>query len=240
MFSTYKLGLTPHNPVRVARVPTLRDVLDPVFAQTPRDWAQGLLWDDDVLGNDVAADCGPAALVNWLKLMGLVVGSPLPLTTADAFALYTALTGWDGVPGSPSDTGVELLSLMQYAVTTGVAGTTLDGYLAVPLLDQVHLATAVDLVGPLVVGLSLPVQCQSTDYWDYQPGMVRRSWGGHAVLLFSVSPGVYVIKTWGRTVRVTDAFLEAFGDDAYLPLHRALRAPLGIDWERLRAILAEV
>lgn len=241
MFSQHKLGLKPvrHDP-RTCRLDDFIDpeAIDDLLSETPADWALGRVWDSDILGNDFVGCCGPTAAGNWDKMVSEVAGQPSPVNTSRVLKSYKEISGWDGT--EETDVGVVLLNMMNHWRKRGICDRTIDAFVSVGFTSQRSVCTAVSLGGPTVCGFSLPVECKNTDRWDVQPGMVRRSWGGHAVLLHAVSPMLYIIKTWGRVVYVTPAFVEAFCDEMYLPLSRDLRVVPGLDWDRLMQVVQRI
>lgn len=230
MFSHLKLGLRDHDPVRLAHTPTLADVSGQLFAETPRDWQLGRAWDDDVLYNDWLGCCGPSAVVNFFKMVCAALGIPCPIGPEMVLELYRS-QGWDGTDAT--DNGVVLASLMSYLVQSGL----LDAFVRVPF-ERSHFATAHDAGGPIIIGLTLTESCKSTNRWDAKAAADSKIWGNHAVLAFSVSPGLYRVKSWGQIVDVEPEYLDARGNEAYLPLVREMHPNLAIDWERLREIAA--
>lgn len=240
MWSRFKLGLRPPNPARYARVKAFHPSLlpiDPLESTTPRDWAKGCPWDDDVLDNDVLGDCGPAAAVNWLKLMALVCGRDrLLFTVDDALEAYRRL-GYDGTPAT--DNGVVLLDLMELWQSEGIGGFKLDCFFRIDHLDPVHLATAVAVGGPLIVGATLSETCLTTDTWGDACAQDTRIAGGHAILYMSDSPGGGNAKSWGCAVFNTASFRIRRWDEAYLPVCRDL-CPPGVDVERLITLAGQL
>jgi len=222
MRSLPKLGLRAHDPVRVGKVAKFSANLlpvDPLMSRTPVDWSLGRVWDGDILDNDVLGNCGPAAVVHWLRLMALTCGrTDLHFTNQDVLDLYTAM-GYDGTP--ESDNGVVLLDLMEYMQRVGVRGFTFDCFFRVGFGDPEHLATAV-YVAPLIIGATLTTACQSTDTWDSTAALDTHEWGGHAYLYHSDSPGGGNGASWGAPVFTTPAFRARRWDEAYLPICRAL------------------
>lgn len=244
MFSQARLGLAP--PKIDPRTCKLEDYIDPsavddLLSETPSDWALGRMWDPDDLGNLSVGCCGPAAAGNWQKMVGTVAGDfdeVDKVTTQSVLGSYGDISGWDGT--EDTDLGVVLLNMMNYWRRKGICNSVIDAFVSVSFNNQQSLCTAVGLGGPVVCGFSLPVECKVTDFWDAKPGMVRRSWGGHAVLLFAVSPRLYVIKTWGKVVHVTPEFVANFCDEMYLPLKKSLRVVPGLDWDRLMQVVQRI
>lgn len=233
MFSNLKLGLRHHDPVRLARTPLLADVAPvDLFAETPRDWQLGQAWDSDPRHNDWLGCCGPAAVVNWLVLMYKVRGIALPFDPdALVLELYKAM-GWDGTEAT--DNGVVLAVLLDHCVRIGL----FDGYVRVPVSNRAHMATAMDLGGPLIVGTTLTESCQTAKRWDATTAADKRVWGRHAVLMHAVSPGLDRWMSWGECIDVTPDYEVMRTEEAYLPLSQALHPNLAIDWNRLRQLSA--
>jgi len=232
MFSHLKLGLRPHDPERVGRVVKLTPAnapVDPLVSRTPKDWALGRAWDDDVLGNDVLGDCGPAAVVNWLKMMAAACGRDrLVFTVDDAREAYRAL-GWDGTDAT--DTGVVLLDLMEHWTRHPIGGFQIDCFFVVGFGDAEHLATAVQ-IAPLIVGAELTTDCQNSETWGAPEADGAQVWGGHAYLYHSDSPGGGSGKSWGEPIYTTPPFRAQRWREAYLPVCQEMMAP-GTDVLRL-------
>jgi len=239
MFSHFKTGLRPHDPVRVAAVKALAPVhaQDLLVDRVPKDWAQGLPWDDDDLGNADLGICGPAGAINYLKLVALACGrDKLVFTREDAEALYRAL-GWAGT--AATDNGVVLLDLMEYWVRNPVAGFQLDCFFRIGYQDPTHLATALQF-GPLLIGAELTETCMATDTWDAKAADDPLIRGGHCFLLLSDSPGGGNGKSWGYPVWNTPGFRTKKWREAYLPVCQALTGMPDKDLLRLLAIAKEL
>ncbi len=234
MFRRFKLGLQAHDSVRLSRVKALP--VDPLLTQVPRDWAQGRTWDGNVLDNDVLSNCGPAAVINWLKMMAVACGrDDLVFTNQDCLDLYTAM-GYDGTPAT--DSGVVLLDLMNYMQNVGIKGLRFDCFFRVGFADATHLATATYLA-PLIVGASLPVACQNADTWGELVASDARVWGGHAYLYHANSPGGGNGKSWGAPVFTTPEFQVRRWNECYLPVCLELN-PSGVDVARLLTLAGEL
>jgi len=231
MFSDKKLGLRQCDAARVVRVARWRMFKDQLpFSYAPMDWALGKDWNPDELGNDQLGDCGPAAAVNWLNFMADACGFEKRFTKDDALDLYRRL-GYDGTPAT--DNGVVLLDMLREWYLNGVGGVKLDGFFAVGWMAEEHLSTAVSLCGPLIVGATLTISCQSTDTWTDEQGLDTREWGGHAFVYHAHSPGLGTSKTWGTAVYQTAGFRGKRWNECYLPICRALLPPTGLDFDRL-------
>jgi len=225
MFAAKRLGLKPHDPERVARHVKLTPAnapVDPLVSATPVDWAVGREWDGDELLNDQLGDCGPAAWVNWLKMMGVLA------TVDDAMAIYEAM-GYKGT--TATDNGVVLMDMLQWLTSNRVAGVTMDCFFVVGFADPLHLATACQ-IAPLIVGANLSTECQSTDWWGDAAAHSTSDWGPHAYLYHANSPGGGNGKSWGEAVFTTPDFQVARWTECYLPVCQELM-PVGTDVLRL-------
>lgn len=238
MFFDCRLGLKAHDPDRIARHVRLSpgDV-DPLITRCPKDWALGLPWDGDDLRNKKIGLCGPAAAVNWIKLMALACGrTDIRPTAEDAERFYRDVMGWDGTEAN--DEGVVLLDMMFQWMLNPLAGIKLDGFYVVGHADDEHVATGVT-VAPLIVGASLTRACQKTDQWDAGAAdPSNRIWGDHAFLYFSDSPGGGNGKSWGRVVWNDQTFRCRRWNEAYLPVCRELMPHIDID--RLLAVARQL
>jgi hypothetical protein len=230
MFRDCQLGLKPHDPARVARVKAFPPMpqADPRIAETPKDWAQGRMWDPDDLGNRDHQNCVPAACINVLKLIADVSETPRTFTAEDALNAYRR-AGWDGTPAT--DGGVVMLDFMQSWTKEPIGGVKLDGLFAINFKNYAHLATALYFGGPLVAGFTLTESCQNGDQWNDAAAADERVLGGHAVMLFSASPGMIRVKTWGLVADVSPGFMARRCNEVYLPLCRTLHVPSKIDWD---------
>lgn len=234
MFAGMRLGLKPCNPDRVRSV-RLAPTRDPLMSRVPHDWQLGRPWDADILGNDVRGNCGPVAVLNWVKLMAAVVGMPMSLTTDDANRLYQDC-GWDGT--EEGDDGVILLNLLELWMRRPVGGIRPRCFFRVAFGDAEHLATALN-IAPLIVGASLTVACQSTDTWDARVAQDPAEWGGHAYLYHSDSPGGGSGKSWGAPVFNTPEFRVRKWREAYLPICDEF-VPPGVDVSRLVTLAGQL
>lgn len=231
MFADCRLGLKPPKKDKLAKLcRTTAAELDPLVSRCPKDWAFGKPWDSDDLGNRDIGLCGPAAAVNWLKLMALAAGrTDLKFTADDAERFYRDVMGWDGTEAN--DDGVVLLDMMWEWTQHPIGGIKLDGFRIIGHGEAASLATAVTCA-PLVAGATLTKACQGTDTWDAEAADSKHAvWGGHAYLYHSDSPGGGNGKSWGQPVFTTPDFRVAQWNEAYLPICFELMPH--IDAERL-------
>jgi hypothetical protein len=185
------------------------------------DWAFGRTWDGDDLGNTVKSNCGPAAFINWMKMMAAKTRADLSFDESDADALYRRM-GYDGTP--ETDNGVVLMDLLDECTRAPVAGVTIDCFFVIGFADPVHLATACQ-IAPLIVGAELPMSCQNTDMWNGKIAEDTTIWGPHAYLVHSFSPGGCNGKSWGQPVFNTPEFQIKRWRECFLPISQELMVP---------------
>lgn len=227
MFFDCRLGLKEHNPDSYGKLYRLTpEDADPLITRCPKDWALGKAWDSDDLRNRKIGLCGPAAAVNWIKLMAAACGrDDIRPTADDAESFYRGPMGWDGTEAN--DDGVLLMDMMFEWMMHPIAGIRLDGFYVVGHADAEHLATGVT-IAPLIVGASLTKACQRTDTWDGKAAD-DRLWGNHAFVYFSDSPGGGQCKSWGAPVWNTPDFRLRRWNEVYLPVCRELMPHIDID-----------
>jgi len=241
MFSNLKLGLKPHNPEHVERVAALApksqlEVADLLIASVPVDWALGRYWDPDPLDNDKIGICGPAAVVNWLKMMTAAKGRDSRAYTVEAAREAYHALGWDGT--DKTDNGVVLLDLLTYWQQVGIGGVKLDAVFRVGFADAEHLATAT-VIAPLLVGATLTQACQTSTFWDKSIAADPTIWGGHCYLYHANSPGGGNGKSWGSAIFTTPDFGRQRWNEVYLPVVRDLM-PNWINYDRLISLAKQL
>lgn len=140
-------------------------------------------------------------------------------------AEYLKLTGG-------ADNGLALLDVLKPWQQTGLWGHKLAAYAEVPWADpslsasvtRKLLKTSTWLAGSTYLAVWLPAALQRDPYnWtkvgtgaDWRAG----SWGGHCIPTLFYASNVHWIVTWGKLIPVTEAFLRAYADEAWMPVSR--------------------
>lgn len=206
------LKLTPYLTAALPAPPTSADWLTPVPAA---NWG--------VLGNSDWGDCTCAGVGH--KRIGDVYvnqGSALTVTTADALALYTAVTGFDpnaGPPGAnPTDQGALCQDVLGYWRKNGFLGEKILGFAKVQVSNLTEVRQAVALFGQIYCGFNFPDtamdQFNSGQPWDVTPGASIE--GGHCVTIGAYDQTSFECITWGAVQKLTVAFFEAYFDEAWV------------------------
>lgn len=86
--------------------------------------------------------------------------------------------------------------------------------------DNNQLRLGIYLLTGIQLGLWLPISAQEQTeqgYWDVVEGPEGKagSWGGHAVYAYAYDEGNLFVKSWGLNVRVTNAFIQKYCDEAW-------------------------
>lgn len=225
------------------------------------DWAKAVrTW--GMLGNDVAGDCTAAAFLHMAQAWCAAVGITFTPTTAQAFALYSAVTGYNPVTGA-NDNGANEIDVLNYCRTTGAAGHKILAYAALNVQDEKEVKQAINLFGGIYIGVSMPNAWQGSKVWRANPnqGLLARlfkkfggdwtpgSWGGHAIpiLGYDDSAENFTVVSWGDAgYRMTYKAFTEYVDEAYAIITtdfinaQTKRDPQGFDIAALQADLQQV
>lgn len=190
--------------------------------------------------NDRIGDCTCASVAHAVMLMAAANGKEFSTTDDDVLRMYEAVGGYH--PGQPdTDTGADLLTVMNYWRHEGLDGHTIGAY--AKATGKAHLQLGIWLFGAISAGFALPLSCHDQDIWAVTDKSLRGdaaqgSWGGHAVPLIGYNQMGPVCITWGDVKQMTWDFWNAYGDEAYVPLSPDWvdgdkEAPSGFDIEQL-------
>lgn len=179
--------------------------------------------------NNQLGDCTFAAvghIIEWW--MRLAQKSKIVVPDSAILKGYEDVAGYDPSTGA-NDNGCVELDVLNYWRNTGVFGHKLSAFATVNAHSEQAIKQTNWLFGACYTGVQLPAAAQEFgDRWDLPAGQKLTgdwepgSWGGHAVPIISYDDGVAAIVTWGKRVKVTWRFLDAYFDEVY--------APLSLDW----------
>lgn len=190
--------------------------------------------------NDEFGDCGPVSVANCRRLVTSALAGFMEMPSQEAvFDLYRRSGNPRFNPETGADDNGVIMQLMLEELTRGgIGGVKPVAFAKVDVDNPAALRAAVAIFGYLLAGVTLEwAQNEQTDLgqWDYRPG--SGVWGGHAVLAGEYMPGRIGVVTWGRTVGMTDLFVEQQLEEAWVviwPEHLSNRAFLeGVDRETL-------
>lgn len=171
-------------------------------------------------------------------------GTTHTMAEADVIAAYAAVSGYNPATGT-GDTGARSLDVLNHWRQTGIGGRRIIAYARVNHRDHNEVRHAVHLFGGLFFAALLPDaaddQFRRGRPWRLTvgPGTRAGSWGGHAMHLGGYDTRGLTVSTWGRTQRLSWAWLDAYGAEMYAVLsddwfdRSGGHNPLGFDAPRL-------
>ena len=184
-----------------------------------------------MLGNDEAGDCTCAAVGHGEMDFTSNASTEFAPATDDVLAMYSAITGYDpdAVPdvdgNNPTDTGADMVTVLDYWRKTGLCGRTIAAYAEIDIANIEHLKLAIALLGGADLGVQLPQSAMDAFNagQDWSDVMDQNILGGHAVWAVGYdTTGVFLI-TWGKVVHATWDWFATYADEAF-----AVASP---DWE---------
>ncbi len=221
--STMKLGKAP--PVHDRRTLQFGAYVNRTLLPEPpaaRSWfLHPVQW--GLMVNDRIGDCTCAAKGHAVQLWTSdTTGKAQTIPDAQIVAAYSAVSGYNPRTGA-NDNGANMLQVLNYFRRHGIGGHKCAGYAAVPPGSTKLVMTAINLMGVLDIGVSLPQTAQTQDIWDVPPGGTAGpgtpgSWGGHDVIIGAYDPTFLYCVTWGALKRMTWSFFNAYCDEAYAVL----------------------
>ena len=111
----------------------------------------------DILGNDVSGDCTCAAVYHIIGAILAASGSPIPYTATDCVNFYKMLSGWNGIEDDPSDTGLNVETVLAYWKTYGLLpdNDKCYGYMAIDATNKIEVMTSIWLFENVDFGVDL-------------------------------------------------------------------------------------
>lgn len=202
--------------------------------------------DYGMLGNDSVGDCTIAGFYHLRMNMQAVAnaGTPLVVTTAEALADYSAITGYNGTPAT--DNGANCIDVLNWYRQK----STIAGYVALDQgnIEQVKIGTY--LFGGAYIGFNVPLSMvnqlnsgQDPD-WSYSPDDTA-SGEGHCVTPVGYGRDGLAVISWGKVYRTSWDFWNAWVDEAFCIvskdwIKRSGVSPTGLDLNGLLADMAQL
>jgi hypothetical protein len=250
-FNLFKGGKLP--PVRRMDMPALGDFLDKATTWPPvppAGWENAVppaTW--GMLGNDQYGDCAEAGILHLIQGQSTNTGNPLTATTAQALALYSAVTGFN--PDDPStDQGTVLSDLLAYIQANGVemtdaTGKTVTvevvGSASLDISSFAQMRYAGYTLGGNYLGINCPSECEEdTTNWNFAAGLPIA--GGHCIPQEGEGSAGGKIISWGMVIPTSTAFLLGYLDEGYVVITKAWlnaqgKSPSGLDLDGLVAAM---
>lgn len=206
------------------------------------------------LGNDFVGCCTRTCYGHVIQQRCALLGVQCDLTADDVLKAYKDGTGWDGVPGSTSDRGDQIINALTQLKNVGFRNGQykIRQFGRVNCHDTVEMRAALHEFGSLIVGASLPraIERQGTS-WDVspvghrQPDEAPGSEGGHAFIITAHQRGKWSAMPWTLKTDITYAWEDLYIDEAWfvvddLWVTHTRNAPSGFDYARLEADAAAI
>jgi len=211
---------------------------------------QKLAWerkeiDTDPLGNDEVGDCTIAAPGHAIQNMTMVANwsRPTQVTKDMCVKAYSDVTGYK--PSDPStDQGANMTDVCAYLKTTGLAGFTFDGWVALDHTNVDQIKAANFIFGWVYFGISVPDKLADAlngpvpPVWNYKLFGSNPSGEGHALGMFGHGKYGLAFNSWGLWLHMDWDFWLANVDEAYALVSKAWLkqsgiSPSGFDYESL-------
>lgn len=219
-------GLKPVNPAAIKF--KLGHYLDLDMIQVPDHF--GHIRNDTEwleLGNDKAGCCVVSGTGHETMVWSAAALHKTARFTEDSVLTeYKRVTGWDGVPNSASDTGLDMDEYARHRRTVGVPDADgvihkIRAYASIPSAD--NLTKAAYVFGACAIGVKFP-QSASIQFDRQQPFTVsnRNSpiLGGHYISVVGRNSAHDIVGiTWGRLQAMSVDWIERYADVmiAYIP-----------------------
>jgi hypothetical protein len=210
------------------------------------DWTKGITqW--GMMLNDALGDCTIAGIGHAIQVWTANASTEITLPDQVILDYYE---WWDGyVDGDPStdDGGIEI-DVLNHWKKKKFWGHKLDAFVDPDVSNLTEIQQAINLFGPLYIGLNVPESVMNTDNdpsipWDVTGDNTLV--GGHCVVCVGYEPGYISLISWGSVYRMTTAFWAQFVDEAHCLLSQDWISssgvdPAGFNLPQLRADLAAI
>lgn len=243
---SFKLGrLAPHPEATHPRVKLAAHL--PATAQAPAivDWHSKVdVW--PMLLNDQLGDCTAAGFWHLVQAWTAYASSEYFPTDQDALDLYEPTSGYNPRTGA-NDNGAVEQDVLQFEVDKGADGHKILAFAQVDHTSADEMKTALSVFGGLYVGIQCPKSMQQQfaagEVIDYVPGSPVE--GGHCVVIAGWDTEYIYIVTWGALVKMTWAFWEQYGDEAWVIvtqdfIEKNSMSPSGLDITGLLSEFREI
>lgn len=202
-----------------------------------------------MLLNDQVGSCFPAGEMHAQLILARLGGHDPVFDDAAVGQTYAELTGWNGKPGDPSDTGVEPREGLRFLQQTGMLDAKgrrhrIGAYVWLERGDAEQLVAAIKEFEIVGTGYELPENAETdfnSGYWRFVPGSPIV--GGHWVISSGTKGGYIETVSWAEVVLADRLFYERHCMCAAVYISHAQlngegKTPEGLDFERLKADLA--
>lgn len=195
------------------------------------------------MANTTIGDCTCAAIGHAIQLWTSRASSETVIPDDTIIDLYSRVSGY--VRGDENtDNGAVASEVLLYWYKNPIAGHALSGFASIRPGNRTSIRDAIYLFGVCYLGVQLPLTAQHGD-WILPEGQAltgdweRGSWGGHAIPACDYDQDTLTVISWGKLVKVSWNWLDAFCDEAYGLLSKdwmeqSGSSPPGFDWLALQ------
>jgi hypothetical protein len=200
----------------------------------------------DTYSNTKYGDCVMAGRTNHLLRLERVETRRTPRITAKMVVdKYFELTGGE-------DTGLVVLEALrdwrkgwEIKSQAGKRNYKIAAFGQLNHSDPKQLRLGCYILHGVQFGFGLPISAQAQTnegYWDVVDGPEGEpySWGGHLVASFAFDSENFYVITWGKKVRVTQAFIEKYCDEAWAVVDNLDEWREAFDVEGMKQKLKEI
>jgi len=189
-----------------------------------------------MMANDEIGDCTIVGMAHGDTVWSALVGNKSIYPTDLVRKIYFHLTGGD-------DTGLAMLTVLDYFRKTVVAGETIYAYMSLNHYNHTHVKQAINLFGGLFIGFQVQEKCleEFRNRTPWKPGKLLNA--GHAVFVTGYDKDGLNVLTWGNTQRATWGWWDLCVDEAYIILPPEASNPEflpGFDFAQLKKDLVSV
>lgn len=176
----------------------------------------------DVWGNDRYGDCVMAGRTNHLLRLERVETRRTPRITAkEVIDKYFELSGGQ-------DSGLVVLDALvdwrnngwEIPTAAGIRHYFIDAFGELEVANRKQIRQSIYYLHGAQFGIELPISAQEQTrqgYWDVATGPDSEpgSWGGHLVAGFKYDFENVYVKSWGKEIKVSNAFIEKYCDEVW-------------------------
>jgi hypothetical protein len=225
------------------RTVQLTDYVDPahVAAAPSAFTASNIAGDWRMLGNKRAGDCTFAAAGHSIELWAAPNSPEPPLTKSDVMLAYydarnARVSGSTNGRLIPPAEGLTATAALNYWRQNGIGGHRIDAYASVKRDDRDWVKYAISTFTCVYVVLALPnavvrngMRADQAD-WDRMPAAgpdaVLNLSNSHCVISTGYDANGLTAITWGRPMKTSWDFHDAYCDEMYVALPPSLRSSL--------------
>ena len=185
------------------------------------DWGESVP-DWLMLGNDTVGDCTCAAMAHGEMEWAADTARVFTPSADDTLAVYSAITGYDPSQtdsdgNNPSDTGADVVDVLNYWKNTGFCGRKIAGYSEINPKNSDHVKLSIALLGGAYFGVQLPQSAMDAINAG-QPWIDTTDTnilGGHAIWAVAYDADGVTFVTWGREVFASWEWISKYADEAF-------------------------